>query len=142
MSSQIFQQWFNLAPDGISTYFTDKKGQKFWFEWVEGLELYLHVTTYGRWVGKVEAEPTGDGGLDLIDIFVVDRRLRGCGVGSEMMKCLIKKARERNVRYIWGAIVPDEYTTKEYLIQFYRKHGFAISEDEKGDHSILLKLKG
>lgn len=57
-----------------------------------------------------------------------------------MMKCLIKEARRRNIRYIWGAIVPAEDTTKEQLIRFYKKHGFDVSEDEKGDHSILLKL--
>lgn len=76
---QLFQRWFNLAPEGVTEYFTDKKRQKFWFAWVEDFapDLYLHLSYYGKWVGKVEAEPTQDGGLDLIDILVVDRRLRG-----------------------------------------------------------------
>ena len=69
--------------------------------------LYLQVFYYGKWVGKVDAVSTEDGGLDLADIIIVDRRLRGRGVGSEMMKCLI-----------------------------------AVSEDQAGNHSILLKLNG
>jgi hypothetical protein len=35
------------------------------------------------------------------------------------------------------AISPDEYTTKEQLIKFHKKHGFDVSEDQD---SILLKL--
>src|SRR6187551_2329355 len=109
MSWQILQRWFNVAPDGVHQYFTANHNQKFWFEWIEDFapNFFLHVSSYGKGIGKVEAAPTKDGGLELADIIILDRRLRGHGVGSEMMKCLIQEARRQNIRYIRGVISPD-----------------------------------
>lgn len=146
MSWQILQRWFNLPPEGIAEYFIANHGKKFWFAWDEGAEpdLYLQVCYYGQWIGHVQTISRKNHGLELSDIIVLPqfRYLRGQGVGSEMMKCLIKEARRRNVRSIWGVIIPDEYTTNEQLIKFYTKHGFEVSENQTGKHSILLKLNG
>ena len=144
MSWQIFQRWFNLPPEGINEYFIANHGKKFWFAWDESAEpdLYLQVCYYGQWIGHVQTISRKNHGLELADIniFPLYRHLRGRGAGSEMMKCLIKEARRQNVRYIGGAIVPDEYMTKEQLITFYTKHGFDVLEDQAGNYSIMLKL--
>jgi hypothetical protein len=44
--------------------------------------------------------------------------------------------------FIWGWIQPDEYTTTEYLVKWYKWQGFQVYEAKLGKYQILLEFKG
>lgn len=85
--------------------------------------------------------------MEIVD-FIVSKKYRGTGYGSEVMSALICLAKNLKCSEIYGGISPKDYKKftdennilKEYPNDFYRKHGFIVSE-KTGRISLNLKNK-
>lgn len=138
------QRWFNLAPFPDAEYITDRYGRKCWIDWATHFDLGPKLVIYYRrtWVGTVEYSWVDDDGIVINDIIIFNYKynLRGRGLGKSMMKCYVAEMRRRGVKYIRGFIKPHEGSTKEYLIEWYRRQGFEVFEPKPGRFHVRLEL--
>lgn len=123
MSYQIFQRRLNAPPWEDAQYFVGSHGEKFWIIWPDEQEdvAKLRVLYRGRHVGLVIIEEKKRR-LIIHEIHVL-RRYRKHGVGKGILKEIIQWARENNFQET-GLVKPDEYTTFEYLQEWYKRQGF------------------
>lgn len=140
MIERLMQRWFNSAPAPDAPFITDKYGEKFWIFWND-IDC-LHVTYRGWPAGQVNLEIKENGEVILADIIVFEnyprshRKLRKRGLGKAMLQEAIRHAREHGAKSIWGWIQPDETTTEDYLMEWYRRQGFEVNDGG----SIYLNL--
>ena len=141
----FFERWFNSAPFPDAEYITNDRGKKFWINWTThfGSGPRLDVYHRGRRIGTVESIWNEEEGLDLADIIIFERycKLRQHGLGKAMMKTFIDGVKKQGARHIWGFIQPHEGSTKEYLIDWYKRQGFVVYEAKPGIYHVLLKLR-
>jgi len=143
VSWRIFERWFNVAPWKVAEYITDSRGEKFWIHWRGKFDraAELHVWYRGHWIGVINLLREENNSLTLADITVFERyKLRGLGLGSSMMRELIRWAKQNEFREIWGFISPHDGTTTEYLREWYKQQGFEVYEAKPGKYQILLEF--
>ena len=142
----LLQRWFNYPPFPNAPFLIDKYGEKFWYSWKdETVVKRLDVFHRSRYVAKtyLDLSTPRKGRIADIIIFHFSKRnfdFRHRGLGKAMMRELISKARECGVKILYGRISPDDYTTTEYLIEWYRRQGFQVFE-EKGTYYIEKDLE-
>jgi len=141
---KLFQRWFNLPPTKDAEFITDNRGEKFWIIWTThvGNAPKLVLIYRGQWVGTVESVEEEDGGLTIADVILFDYhyKLRHRGLGKAMLRRFVEYAREHGVTYLWGWIQAHEGSTKEYLIEWYRRQGFQVYEVKDGVYHVKLEL--
>jgi GNAT superfamily N-acetyltransferase len=144
MSWKLFQHWFNCSPAPNLECVTDKNGEKYWTTWITSYEsgVKLHVIYYGNWIGTIDSIWADKGELILADNVIFDRYsyLRGRGVGKAMMRSFIEYAIKHNVLNIEGFIQPHDGSTREYLIEWYKRQGFNVYKTKNGTYNIDMKL--
>lgn len=57
--------------------------------------------------------------------------MRGNGVGSLLLNRVIEEAKGRGVREIWGSIVQKDLDVSPFLLAWYARHGFVITEPDE-----------
>ncbi len=143
---RLFQHWFNHPPSRDTPFITDKYGEKFWIQWEENEQFaFLDVLYRGRFVGRVNLDFSKPGEAIIADIRIFrihrrDDKLRKRGLGKAMLQEAISKARERGAGLVWGWIVPDEFTSVEYLVEWYRRQGFDV-HGKDGKYTIKKRLE-
>ena len=55
---------------------------------------------------------------------------RGLGIGSRLLRAFIDAARKLGIREIWGSVQDGDVKQTPYLLDFYKKHGFSITEPD------------
>ncbi len=142
---KLLFHWLNPAPSPNMPYITDLYDEKFWLDWVEDGNLnQLYVSYRGGCVGRVNLLLEDDGGATLTDLIIFppirkrDPIFRNRGLGKAMLQETVRHERQKKVAYIWGWIQPDEFTSMEYLIEWYKRQGFMVDENDKP--TIYLEL--
>ena len=79
--------------------------------------------------------------LKTITISDIDCQKSNRGYGSEMMKELVKYARQNGFSYINGWLSKVDYDHKERLYHFYQKFGFKIIQNDDGMKFADIKLE-
>jgi len=141
MIKRLLHRWFNTPPALDAPFITDKSGEKFWTHWddIDCLSVW-----YRGWpAGRVNLDFKTNGKVILADIIVFNsyprshRNLRKRGLGKAMLQEAIRYAREHGAKLMWGWIQPDENTTVEYLVDWYRRQGFQVNDNL----GIFLEIK-
>ncbi len=123
----FLNRWFNLSPYRGVDYIQDTSGKKFWILW-RGLDddtAKFRVYYYGRPVGHVNVVEEDNHILCLADIFI-KKEYQRLGLGKEMMKLFIQRAKQRGNKEIYGHIVSSDGNTFEYLQEWYKRQGFKV----------------
>ena len=68
--------------------------------------------------------------LVLCDI-VVDEAERGLGVGSTLLKTVLREAEVRGIHETWGSVTADDLRRTPHLLAWYERHGFAAEAPDK-----------
>lgn len=55
---------------------------------------------------------------------------RGRGIGGRMLKRLLLEAEAIGVEEVWGSVVQSDIDRSPFLIQWYVRHGFAVTEPD------------
>mgnify|MGYP003594424609 CR=1 FL=1 len=106
----------------------------------------LDYVWQGRRLGRITA--TRNGKRLLIGDFLVDNpQNRGHGIGKCLLDEFLKTAREEAISEVWGSVTQDDIQQTPYLLDWYQRLGFTISEPdgeciETAAKKIVLKLKG
>lgn len=82
-------------------------------------------------LGKIRTleSPPGSG-ICWIESLTVDPNFKRLGWGSKLIEIAVENARNKGYHSILGELVPNECSTVEDLIQFYKKNGFTINRKE------------
>ena len=72
--------------------------------------------------------------------------MRGLGLGSMLLREVIKRAKERGISEIWGSVRVDTCEPPPSLLDWYRRHGFEVLEPDAetmrgAAHKVVLRLK-
>ncbi len=54
------------------------------------------------------------------------RRLRRRGIGSALLRRVLREADADGVREVWGCVTQKDLTESPFLLRWYERHGFAI----------------
>ena len=55
---------------------------------------------------------------------------RGLGIGSRLLNEFIAEARKLGIREIWGSVRDGDTKQTPHLLDFYKKHGFSITDPD------------
>lgn len=55
---------------------------------------------------------------------------RGLGIGSRLLRAFVDEARKLGIREIWGSVHDGDATQTPHLLDFYKKHGFSITDPD------------
>jgi GNAT superfamily N-acetyltransferase len=124
------QKLFNLPPAPEAQYINDKQGNKYWVNMEEddyGIRVILSF--YGRGIGCAKLS-WDKSSLNLGDFVIWRHNLRGNGVGSSLLKEVIKIAKHRGAKSIKGFIHPETSDGWEYLFDWYERQGFEVDRDK------------
>jgi ribosomal protein S18 acetylase RimI-like enzyme len=88
------------------------------FEGDEAVGLAVYFFEFSTWRGRP--------GVYVQDMYVAPR-MRGRGLGRDLMEAVVRRSRERGGRYVKLAV----YDGNEQAIGFYRSLGFEICADEQ-----------
>ena len=68
----------------------------------------------------------------LVDLFGPYKNLnfRGLGIGSRLLHAFINAAKQLRIREIWGSVTEGGVKETPYLLDFYKRHGFSITEPD------------
>jgi ribosomal protein S18 acetylase RimI-like enzyme len=88
------------------------------FEGEEAVGLALYFFEFSTWRGRP--------GVYVQDMYVAPR-MRGRGVGRDLMEAVMRRSREQGGRYVKLSV----YDGNEQAIGFYRSLGFEICDDEQ-----------
>lgn len=126
--SWFLNRWFNLSPHRGVNYIQGTNGKKFWVLWRGQDEdtAKFRIYYYGRHVGYVNVVEEDNHILCLADIFIKEEYQR-LGLGKEMMKLSIQRAKQMGYKEIYGHIVPRDKITLEYLQEWYKRQGFEVN---------------
>ena len=76
------------------------------------------VIGYLNWIIKEDT-------LEIADLFIHNPKHRQLGIGSILIKAVLKVAKEKKVNEVWGITQWDDYRVHD----FYKKHGFAFADE-------------
>ena len=88
------------------------------FEGDEAVGLALYFFEFSTWRGRP--------GVYVQDMYVAPR-MRGRGLGRELMEAVVRRSRERGGRYVKLSV----YDGNQQAIGFYRSLGFEICDGEQ-----------
>jgi ribosomal protein S18 acetylase RimI-like enzyme len=88
------------------------------FDGDEAVGLAVYFFEFSTWRGRP--------GVYVQDMYVAPR-MRGRGLGRDLMEAVVRRSRERGGRYVKLAV----YDGNEQAIGFYRSLGFEICDDEQ-----------
>jgi len=128
--SWFLHRWFNLAPYKGAESIKSTNGKKFWILW-RGQEediAKFRVYYFRRPIGHVNVIEDNKI-ICLADIFV-KREFQRLGLGKQMMKLLIQRARQMGYQEIYGHIQPSDGNTLEYLQEWYKRQGFTVTANQ------------
>ena len=72
-------------------------------------------------------------GLRLLisDLVLESEHLKHRGIGSQILDMLIAKARSEGIADIYGSVTQDDIENTPYLIDWYQRHGFVLTEPDQ-----------
>ena len=87
-----------------------------------------------------------DGRLLLSDLFLESEHVKRHGIGNQLLDMLIAKAKSEGIAEIYGSVTHDDVGKTPYLLAWYERRGFIITEPDHECRSnakvkIVLKLK-
>jgi ribosomal protein S18 acetylase RimI-like enzyme len=85
--------------------------------------------------GSLHTYPISGGPLLCITSLYVVKRFRGLGVGSQMLRMLLRRARSE------GALSAELGTSRRRAIKFYKRLGFSQFKGDMGEIHLGLDLK-
>lgn len=88
------------------------------FDGDEAVGLAVYFFEFSTWRGRP--------GVYVQDMYVAPR-MRGHGLGRDLMEAVVRRSRERGGRYVKLAV----YDGNEQAIGFYRSLGFEVCDDEQ-----------
>ncbi len=88
------------------------------FDGDEAVGLAVYFFEFSTWRGRP--------GVYVQDMYVAPR-MRGRGLGRDLMEAVVRRSRERGGRYVKLAV----YDGNEQAIGFYRSLGFEVCDDEQ-----------
>ncbi len=135
--SWLLNRWFNLAPYKDAEYIKSTNGKKFWIVW-RGCDediAKFRVYFYGKPVGHVNVVEEDNKILCLADVFI-KREFQRLGLGKQMMKLFLERARQIGYQEVYGHIKPSDEDSFEYLQEWYARQGFTVDRNR-----ILCKLQ-
>lgn len=89
---------------------------------------YMMLRTKGKEIELIDFQP---------------HQYQGQGYGSMMLAEVIKIAKEQKIEKIWGDLMPIDAKTQEQRTRrdnFYRKNGFSVEDDERGNGKITYMV--
>lgn len=92
----------------------------------DGFDLF--ATLDGRRAGHASCTHD-DAHLCIRDLEVL-ASFRRRGIGSRLLAEVINKAAELEMEQVWGSITADDIATTPYLLAWYKRSGFIISEPD------------
>ena len=95
---------------------------------VEAGEFDTEAWVGGERVGYVWCERDGDA-LLLADITVC-QGCRGRGIGTTLLRRVLRAADSAGVRRTWGSVTADDLRRWPGLLDWYGCHGFAVEEPD------------
>jgi len=66
------------------------------------------------------------GEMSICDITISEKEYRHCGLGTALLRYVIKWAKGRGVKTIIGDVAPEMPGDKEWLLKWYSDNGFEI----------------
>ena len=79
--------------------------------------------------------------LLLSDIVLESEKLKHRGIGSQLLDMLITKARSEGIAVIYGSVTQDDIENTPYLLDWYQRHGFVLTEpDQECNPSAKKKI--
>lgn len=106
--------------------------------------IFIKKSSNTKYIYIYDIENTDKYDLSIIDVIMTGRGdtmhiddIRGgksLGHGSLAMKYILEIAKEQNYRLITGWLCDDDKNHKERLLYFYKKHGFTITLEDKGNY--------
>ena len=133
----------NKPPYPGAPFIEDRYGAKYWIQW-NSIDI-LHISSRKDYVGKLALHFRDDGSVVIADLIIYpsfsgNTKRRHQGIGKAMLQEGIRYAKERGAQYIWGWTSPDEYTTHEYLADWFGRQGFEVTEED-GAYTILKLIR-
>ena len=133
----------NRPPYPDAPFIEDRHGIRYWITWNEIDNL--HISSQKGYIGRInlDFDFRDDDSVVIADIitfqsFRRQRNLRGRGLGKAMLEEALRYAQEKGAKVIWGWTSPDEYTTHDYLAEWYSRQGFDVFEED--GHYIVRKF--
>ncbi|MCU0490288.1 MAG: GNAT family N-acetyltransferase [Chloroflexaceae bacterium] len=81
-------------------------------------------------VGYVELDWGGDGVIENFGI-LVDQAYRGHEVGTGLLREALALLRDHGVKLVQGYVREGDLTLQPFLLDWYRRHGFAVLPDPR-----------
>ncbi|HRZ13565.1 MAG TPA: GNAT family N-acetyltransferase [Kiritimatiellia bacterium] len=79
--------------------------------------------------------------LLLSDIVLENSKYKGRGIGRRLLDAFLKTAQESGITEIWGSVTQDDIEQTPYLLDWYARLGFTISDpDEECVHTAAKKI--
>ena len=76
--------------------------------------------------------------LLLSDLVLESKHLKHRGIGNQLLDKLIAKAKSEGITEIYGSVAHDDAAKTPYLLAWYQRRGFVITEP---DHECLSNAK-
>ena len=83
--------------------------------------------------------------LLLSDLVLESEHLKHRGLGNQLLDQLVAKAKSEGINEIYGSVTHDDVVRTPYLLAWYQRHGFVITEPDQdclpnAKVKIVLKL--
>ena len=83
--------------------------------------------------------------LLLSDLILESEHLKHRGIGNQLLDQLVAKAKSEGITEIYGSVTHDDVVRTPYLLAWYQRHGFVITEPDQdclpnAKVKIVLKL--
>ena len=132
---ELKYKFFNIFPYPDTPFIKTEDGSVFWIDFVDKRPPQISIGKSGHHCGIINLIWNYES-LEVWDINLFPK-YRGKGVGTLLLNWLIGYARQENMRYLWGAVSPEDEQDFDRLMAWYLRNGF---ERESSKDSILLKL--
>ena len=109
-------------------------------------DLDVEVRLDGRRVGYLWCLRDGDR-LKLADLRIDEDKFRHQGYGSGLLRFVLDRANALGIQEVWGVVTADDVRNTPYLLTWYERLGFAVSNaqpesdpDLKGGPAAIKKI--
>lgn len=107
----------------------------FFINFVKEKRKHIKVIVYENKPIGMFTNYINENGEDLIDLFYIDKKYQGKGIGTQILKEQLKKDKENNVNTILQVF--KENPAKK----LYEKVGFKIYDETKTHYMMIRKIK-
>ncbi len=134
---------------------TDKKGKHYRLRFLRESRRRLHIRVFNheQWIGDVKCYFHPHHKMELYDIQLLDHviprgkgwrrfvphRLRekwwaktyqNLGIGTALLCVVLDYAKQRDVNFVFGYVIPEDVGHNSHLLEWYRGLGFSIVPEE------------